>query len=183
MSRASGFNEKKATQVAARFLASAGRSLPYMSLLKFMYITDREALRRWHAPVTNDCYVSMKLGPVLSGVYDLIVVPSETPTYWHRHISSPRDDDVSLVKDPGDDQLAPAEEELVDEIFALYGDRSQWQLSDLTHDFEEWKDPDGSSIPIGVREILTAVGVDDRADDTIARELQGFDKMRALSRQ
>ncbi|HEX3467927.1 MAG TPA: Panacea domain-containing protein [Candidatus Elarobacter sp.] len=183
MSRASGFNEKKATQVAARFLEAAGRSLPYMSLLKLMYITDREALRRWHAPVTNDRYVSMKLGPVLSGVYDLIVVPSETATYWHRHISSPSDYSVSLLNDPGDDQLAPAEEKLVDETLALYGTLWQWQLSDLTHDFEEWKDPDGSSIPIAVSEILGAVGVEERAAEAIARELRGFDKMRALSRQ
>lgn len=153
-----------------------------MSLLKLMYITDREALRRWHVPLTNDRYVSMKLGPVLSGVYDLIVVPSETETYWRRHISSPCDYRISLMKDPGDDQLSPAEESLVDEMFTQYGNRSQWQLSDLTHDFEEWKDPDGSSIPIDVSEILTAVGVDDRAADVIARELQGFAKMRALSR-
>ncbi|HEV2737032.1 MAG TPA: Panacea domain-containing protein [Candidatus Elarobacter sp.] len=176
-------NEKKATQVAARFLASAGRRLPYMSLLKFMYIADREALRRWGTPVTNDRYVSMKLGPVLSGVYDLLVVPSEAPTYWHRHISSPEKYEVSLLEDPGDDQLSLAEEKLLDEIFAIYRDQSQWQLSDLTHEFAEWQDPDGSSIPIDVKDILRAVGIDDAEADAIAKNLRGFNKMRALSKQ
>ena len=154
-----------------------------MSLLKFMYLTDREALRRWGAPVTNDRYVSMKLGPVLSGVYDLLVVPSEVPTYWHRHISSPEKYEVSLIADPGDDQLSDAEEELMGEIFATYGNQSQWQLSDLTHEFPEWQDPDGSSIPIDVKDILRAVGIDDAEADAIAKDLKGFSKMRALSKQ
>ena len=182
MARTATFNEKKATQVAARFLESAGRRLPYMSLLKFMYITDREGLRRWAAPVTNDRYVSMKLGPVLSGVYDLLVVPSEVPTYWHRHISSPEQYEVSLLEHPGDDQLSLAEEALVDEIFSTYGNQSQWQLSDLTHQFPEWQDPDGSSIPIDIKDILRAVGVADSEADAIARDLRGFNQMRALSK-
>jgi uncharacterized phage-associated protein len=181
MGRSATFDEKKATQVAARFLASANRRFPYMSLLKLMYIADREALRRWGTPVTNDRYVSMRLGPVLSGVYDLLVVPRESPTYWHRHISSPENYEVSLVKDPGDDRLSPAEEELLEEIFATYGHHSQWQLSDITHEFQEWVDPDGTSTPIDVKDILSAVGVDDREAETIAKELRGFNKMRAAS--
>jgi uncharacterized phage-associated protein len=182
VSRSAYFNEKKATQVAARFLSAAGRRLPYMSLLKFMYITDREALRRWGMPVTNDRYVSMKLGPVLSGVYDLLVVPSEAPTYWHRHISSPENYEVALLHDPGDDQLSTAEDSLVDEIFAAYGTQTQWQLSDLTHEFREWQDPDGSSTPIEVKDILEAVGVDRAEAEAIQRDLRGFAKMQALSK-
>lgn len=181
--RSANLNEKKATQIAARFLVLAGRRLPYMSLLKFMYLTDREALRRWSVSVTNDRYVSMRLGPVLSGVYDLLVVPSETPTYWHRHISSPENYEVALIADPGDDQLSDAEENLIDEVFASYGNQSQWQLSDLTHDFPEWQDPDGSSIPIDVKDILRAVGTNDAEAEAIAKELKGFNKMRALSKQ
>ncbi len=183
MGRSAGFNEKKATQVAAKFLASAGQRLPYMSLLKLMYITDREALRRWGTPVTNDRYVSMKLGPVLSGVYDLLVVPRESPTYWDRHISSPEKYEVFLLGDPGDDQLSPAEEDLLTEIFATYGHQSQWQLSDLTHEFQEWVDPEGSSSPIEVKDILSAVGVNDREADLIVRELSGFNKMQAVSKR
>jgi uncharacterized phage-associated protein len=181
MARSANLNEKKATQVAARFLAAAGAKLPYMSLLKLMYIADREALRRWRSPVTNDRYVSMKLGPVLSGVYDLLVVPPEVPTYWHRHISSPERYEVSLLEDPGDDELSRAEEKLVDEIFATYSQCSQWDLSDLTHEFQEWADPDGSSIPIDVKDILRAVGADAAEADAIAKDLNGFNRMRALS--
>jgi len=183
VSRGANLNERKATQVAARFLAHANRRFPYMSLLKLMYITDREALRRWGAPVTNDRYVSMKHGPVLSGVYDLLVVPNETPTYWQRHISSPEKYEVELVKHPGQDQLSPAEEELIDEIFATYGRQSQWQLRDLTHEFAEWQNPEGSSIPIDIKDILRALGASDAEANEIARELKGFDKMRALSKQ
>jgi len=59
------FDERKATQVAARFLAAAGGTLPYMSLIKLMYFMDREALFQWGAPVTNDTYFSLDHGPIL----------------------------------------------------------------------------------------------------------------------
>jgi uncharacterized phage-associated protein len=37
-----------------------------------LYIADRISLDRMDQPITGDCAYSMKFGPVLSGVYDLI---------------------------------------------------------------------------------------------------------------
>jgi hypothetical protein len=45
----------------------------------------------------------------------------------------------------------------------------------------EWQDPDGSSIPIDLKDILRAVGIADSEADAIANELRGFEQMRALS--
>src|SRR5690242_6025860 len=106
------FNEKKATQAAAQFLRLANGRMNYMKLIKLLYIADREALLRWGRPITTDVYFSMKHGPVLSEVLDLI---SEGPdpffgeTFWSRHISK-EDYDVSLKADPTQDQLSEAED-------------------------------------------------------------------------
>ena len=58
------FDEVKATQVAARYLRLAGGRLQYLALIKLLYKTDREALKRWGIPVTTDTHSSLKLGPI-----------------------------------------------------------------------------------------------------------------------
>ena len=50
------FNEKKATQAAARFLRLCKGCMNYMKLIKLLYIADREALLRWGRPITTDAY-------------------------------------------------------------------------------------------------------------------------------
>src|SRR5436190_21060219 len=46
--------------------------LEYISILKILYIADRESLAERGAPITGDVPVAMKNGPVLSAVYALI---------------------------------------------------------------------------------------------------------------
>lgn len=152
------FNEKKATQAAARFLNLANGRMNYMKLIKMLYIADREALLRWGRPITTDVYFSMKHGPVLSEILDLIDEgpnPILGETFWSRHISK-EDYDVSLKADPSDDQLSEAEEELINEIFGKLGHLDKWKLVDIAHGFPEWQDPEGSSIRIDYADILKA---------------------------
>ena len=66
------FNERRATEAAARFLRLRGGRMSYLKLIKMLYFLDREALLRWGRPVTTDRYVSMANGPVVSRIYDLI---------------------------------------------------------------------------------------------------------------
>lgn len=117
------FNEKKATQAAALFLKLAdNRQLNYMVLIKDLYLADKEALSNWGRPITNDQYYSMKCGPVLSNVLDLIheePMPDET-IFWAEYISPPSNYEVTLVKDPGLDLLSVAEENLIKSIFEKY---------------------------------------------------------------
>jgi uncharacterized phage-associated protein len=175
------FDERKATQVAARFLAAAGGTMPYMSLLKLMYFTDREALLQWGTPVTNDSYYSMDHGPILSRVKDLIVEERLDKGFWGQHISSPQNYKVKLVAKPGDDRLSKAEEILIDKVYAENRHFDQWQLSRISHDLPEWEDPEGTSIPIEIEDILAAGGFARKERETIVRELKGLRKMQALA--
>lgn len=175
------FDERKATQVAARFLAAAGGTLPYMSLLKLMYFTDREALLQWGAPVTNDSYYSMDHGPILSRVKDMIVEERIDRGFWGRHISSPKNYRITLEAQPGGDRLSKAEESLIDKVYAENGHLNQWQLSRISHDLPEWEDPEGTSLPIEIEDILAAGGFARKERETIVRELKGLRKMQALA--
>src|SRR5689334_6775712 len=101
------FNEAKATQAASRLLRLRGGPMSYIKLIKLLYIIDREALIRWGRPVTTSRHVSMPKGPVVSQIYDLITeeaIPGEE-TLWRKYISTNRQDfEVTLLKDPGDDE-------------------------------------------------------------------------------
>lgn len=175
------FNERKATQVAARFLAAAGNRMHYIKLLKMMYMADREALARWGCPLTNDKYFSLDYGPILSAVKNLMVEEPQQRSFWNDHISSPSKYQIELIDEAGSDELSRAEENLVDEIFNKYRRMDRWQLIEKSHELPEWQDPQGSSIPIEIADILQAVGKQPQEIDDIVRDLSGLRKMQALS--
>src|SRR5579862_7488073 len=103
------FNEVKATQAAGKFLELAGGTINYMVLIKLLYMLDRAAMSKWGRPVTFDEYYSMKNGPVLSEVHDLITEQPLQHSYWSRHISEPSAYAVSLSSAVGNDALSEAE--------------------------------------------------------------------------
>ena len=154
------FNERKATQAAAHLLRLRGGRMSYMKLIKLLYLADREALLRWGRPISTDRYVSMDKGPVLSRVLDLASDGDdpENPSIWASSISEPSNHEVQLKGDAGNDELSDAEAALLDEIFQQHGHMNRWQLVRLTHKLPEWKDPQGSAIPINYRDILKAGG-------------------------
>lgn len=177
------FNERKATQIAARFLSgAAGQTLSYMKLIKLMYLVDREAIKRWGAPVTDDTYYALNYGMVLSQVKELIN-EGEGQGVWTEAIEPSGRYDVKLIGNPGEDELSRAELHLIEEIQSVYGSLSQWQLSDLTHTFPEWKHPNGSSIPVRLRRIAMAVGFSPVEAAGIEAELRGVRRMRALAQR
>lgn len=152
------FNERRATEAAAKFLKLRGGKMSYLKLIKLLYLLDREALLRWGRPVTTDRYVSMDNGPVVSRIYDLIrdePAPGTDPV-WRHFISAPSNYQVELIAEPANEELSRAEEALIEEIFTKYGHLSRWDLVKLSHELAEWQDPQGSAIPIEYRDILRA---------------------------
>ena len=154
---------KKTTQAAAKFVRLAGGTMPYIVLLKLLYVADREMLLKWGVPMTYDQWYSMKYGPVLSNTYNAIrSTPSfeasiETTNYWGKHIRK-NNYDLHLVDDPGDDLLSEAEDAVIEQVFSELGSKGKWELMDWTHDMPEWNDPGNSSIPITYESVLFAEG-------------------------
>lgn len=176
------FNERRATEAAARFLTLRGGRMSYLKLIKLLYLLDREALLRWGRPVTTDRYVSMDNGPVVSRIYNLIreePAPG-TDTIWRHYISVPNNYEVSLIAALETDELSPAEESLIEEVYAKFGALSRWELVDLTHELAEWQDPRGSAIPIEYRDILRAGNKTEGEIAAIEAELEALVAVEAM---
>jgi len=168
------YNERKATQVAASFIKLCGGKLNYMKLIKLMYLAEREALLNWGRPITYDSYFSLKHGPILSTTLDLINEGKQPDLeyIWFKYISAPNDYEVILYEDCPCDDLSEAEESLINLIFQKYGHFGKWELVDLLHSvLPEWKNPNGSSIPITYRDILIAGGKSEEEIKFIEEEI------------
>ncbi|MDO9533271.1 MAG: Panacea domain-containing protein [Deltaproteobacteria bacterium] len=179
------FNETKTTQAAAFLLKENGGKMNYMKLIKLLYLADREALSQWERPITGDVYVSMDNGPVLSKVLDKINSgrgPSGVKSYWHKYISSPEGYNVKLLKqEPQFDELSKREKNLLLHIFAKYKEFDKWQMVKICHDIlPEWRDPDGTSIPIRVEDILREVKKTERDIAFIDDEVSDLNYVRAI---
>ncbi|MEM7791407.1 MAG: Panacea domain-containing protein [Verrucomicrobiota bacterium] len=170
------FDEVKTTQAAAYLLKKHGRSMKYLALLKLLYLADRESLKEIESPITGDRYVSMKNGPVLSRVKNLITEEDTPREYWGQYISAPENYSVNLLQDPSVDELCQAEEEILDRVYEEYGRMDAFKLADLTHVIcQEWSDPKDGGVgatPITVEQILAAVGKDEDDIQRIKAEVQ-----------
>ena len=166
------FREDRATQAAAKLLRMHGGSMSYMKLLKLMYFADRQALLTLGGPITYDRAVSMDRGPVLSHTYDLIKGNPGVGEggYWNAHISCAwwR---ASLTQDPPSDQLSNAEEAILVDVYRQYAHLGKYELSQLTHNLPEWRDPQGSSSPISLRDILRGEKMSDEDADALLADL------------
>ena len=171
------FNEKKSTQAAGRFLVLAGGEMNYMLLIKLLYLLDREMLRRRGRTVTGDEYYSMKLGPVLSEVHDLITEqqPPDQKSFWAIHISEPRSFKVRLLCDPGNGKLSEAEEEMIGEIFGHYGHYDPFKLVDHLHEtLPEWTPVTHGREFLPRTKILSALGKTEEEIHEIQSEIDNL---------
>lgn len=167
------FNDAKTAQAAAEFLRLSGGTLPYMVLIKLLYMADRQMILDHGQPITGDRLVSMDHGPVLSGVLDLIThgPKRNTKSSWFKLIDAPSGYDISL-KDPAapTDELSRYELRLLADVHEKFGAIDRWDLVKMLHTIlPEWTDPDGSAIRIDPADILRA---ESRSEDEIERVRQ-----------
>jgi hypothetical protein len=139
-----------------------------------MYLVDREALIRHGRPVTFDRLCSLRNGPILSHTLNLINGQGAEPglEYWKTYIGSRWNHSVALRALCEPEDLSPAEESIIDEVFDRYGSMAKWRLRDLSHSLPEWTDPGTSAIPIEYQDILHAVGFADDEIDAIIEDMQ-----------
>lgn len=167
------FDEQKATQVAGRILELRGGRMHYFKLIKLLYLADRDALLQWGRPITTDTFASMKHGPIVSTIYDLIKKKDIHKPIWSAFISDPvGDKEVELLKPTPTNRLSRAEERLLGEIFEKYGRWNRYDLRDFVlHKLPEWKDPGTTSVPITIADILQAEGESNEEIKAIEEEL------------
>jgi uncharacterized phage-associated protein len=115
-----------------------GRRMSSMRLLKLLYVADREALAETGRPITGDQAVAMKQGPVLSRTYDIIKGQSARSGEWD-HFIHKDGYGLELVADPGRGELSKGEVAKLLEVVDRYRNLDDWELSEETHKFQEWR--------------------------------------------
>jgi uncharacterized phage-associated protein len=174
------FDFRKTLAAAAELLRlEPQRQMPYLRLLKLLYIADREALHEIGRPITGDRHVAMRYGPVPSRTYDIIKGEDTYSPEFFRHIEK-QGYQLHLVDDPGNGSLNRFEIRKLRAIAERYREKDQWDTVELTHAFPEWQRnrPSGdSSGPIPVRDILAAGGLSSQRIDEILRDAEYAEKL------
>jgi uncharacterized phage-associated protein len=109
--------------VANRLLelaGEAGKTLTPMQLLKLVYIAHGWALGLYGVPLIKDEVQAWQYGPVIPRLYNRI------RKYRSQPVTSP------IPSDDADD-LTPRNENLIEQIFRIYGSRTGPALSRITH--------------------------------------------------
>ncbi len=145
MNSEKGFNLFKTIQ-AIHFLVSQLGETNFMKLIKLMYFADRHHLRHYGFTITSDEYFAMKHGPVGSATKDVLKEDSfffynldlEDKQYFECYLISCQDY-VKSNQTCNYDELSVSEKEALDFSLKYFGDFSEFQLANITHDYPEWK--------------------------------------------
>ena len=162
-------DREKLYQSVGYLIEKHGGRLNYMKLIKLLYIADREMINQTGYPITGDHYCSMKNGPVLSNLYDLIRGKAfgAEQTSWNALFKT---DGYNLTRshesawELGD--LTPREISILDCVSEKFRDHTQFQLRDHLHQKQlfpevEWEESGSTSRPLPVDSIRHALGFSD----------------------
>lgn len=182
------FNEKKAAQAAAYFLFRAGGSLKVLKLMKLLYLAERRSFEKFGEPMIGDRLVSMPHGPVLSSTYnhmngELLSIEGG----WDSWVADRAEHDLELrnpqaLRSPELDllELSDADLQILGETWQKFGRMDQWELREYTHDHcPEWKDPDGSMIPMQPEELFEALKFTPAQREAAMAKLRAEDEINA----
>ena len=133
-----------------------------MYLLKLIYFADRFHIRRFGFVVSGDKYYAMKNGPVASLTFDILKTNSmqinsaEAGLLSNIRILSEHEVEISAQ---ADDELSESFREALDFSISTFGCFSQWELSNISHDYPEWgklkeKLNENPSIPMGMKDFF-----------------------------
>lgn len=182
------FREPVIAQMAAFFLTKEDGQMPVLKLMKLLYLSERESLDLYGHPISFDRMVSMDKGPVLSRTLDYMNGFIESGEEgWDTWMASRAGNEVALAKEPAREaltELSDADLQVLERVWARFGHMNKWQIRDYTHDnCPEWRDPQGSTLPIHYKDVFVALGKEDQAEEltehlrALYREERIFDRL------
>jgi hypothetical protein len=132
--------------------------------------------------LTGDHPVAMDFGPVLTHTYNLLKGQATGIDVWNRYIQQVAPYTHRLADDPGVGKLSKRELVKLDEIVQRYWWIDDQELSDVTHEFPEWKRNQParkSRKPIPIEHVLEALGLGNDIE-RLKKEAQADVELEAL---
>jgi uncharacterized phage-associated protein len=147
-----GFNYKKAVQALNFFALAEGGNINKMKALKLVWLSDRLHLRRYSRAITGDVYFALKNGPVASTTRNLLedweldncnhVWGLEALERDYRNAFIEENENRYLFNSTNiisEKVFSKTDLEVLHEVYEKYGELNHFELSDLSHEFPEWK--------------------------------------------
>ena len=154
-----------------------------LKLTKLLYLAERRSFEKFGEPLIGDHPVSMPHGPVLSTTLDNVngmITSSEGG--WEAWIADREGHfldlrDRSAIRSTDSLlELSEADLEILGETWNRFGAMGQWQLRDWTHEnCPEWRDPEGSSVPIRFEDLFAALEFSRAQSEAILARLREVD--------
>jgi uncharacterized phage-associated protein len=155
------FDIRKAVAAAGYLCQLNGGSFDMLKLLKALYLADRKALVEWQRTITGDEFFSLRHGPILSRVYDLMRWGVRGPEMdaWASVFSPLRDNTVCVRAVVDTDSLSQRDMDALQSAFHEVKELSIGELIERLHGLPEWQDPGDSCRWIDPKTILKAEGL------------------------
>lgn len=172
---------EKLIQTTGYVLKKYNGVLNYTKLIKILYLSDRRAMEKTGYSITGDAYVSMKDGPVLSGLYDLIknrFSDRLTQFYWNSKFQTDGYNIHTATSYIPDGKLTDFEVSVLDKTDREFHSSSYSQMIDYVHDKKncpEWTST-MSSLPLSENDIFRVLGFSDDEIKYIEEEKESYRK-------
>lgn len=162
-----GFKARRAAQIIALFAArSTDGIIEKLKLIKLVYLTEREHLKKHRVPLLYDELFSLPHGPICSSTLNCIdgrIYNDVCDEYMLRN------GNIVMARKKYDrviyDELSDAAIEAIDAVWLEHGNKTASQLRNFTHIHENVPEyievPPGTRAPITYESVLSAVGRDD----------------------
>ncbi len=134
---------KKATQALNYLAQKKDGKINKMKAIKLIFLADRLHLRKYGRPIVGDIYWAMKLGPVGSCTKKVaeLHLSDDILLYAKKYIQPVDEKKQSFVslKTVDLDLFSTTDIECLEVVYNAFGDRDQFELAELTHQYPEWK--------------------------------------------
>lgn len=134
--------ERQKLLEAAAFFVANTKNCGLVKLFKLLYYADMLHFRETGRGITGLDYRALPYGPVPTNLYDEIQAPSadmrgvlsfQSPPRGEANEDSPKTTRISVVRNPGTDDLTKRELRIIHELTEIFRDVTAEQISDISH--------------------------------------------------
>jgi uncharacterized phage-associated protein len=140
------YREERTIEAATYLLAQSseiGEAVPYIKLIKLLYLADREHILTFGSTITGDDHWSLPYGPILSHTLSAI---KSSDKNWMPFVGVDLDAKVIWLKEQAKPaQLSRADRSSLDKVSRDFGHMGWEELVEYTHGLSEWKKPVGNT--------------------------------------